>query len=153
MSVGSGNAAPRRAFTRLSGTSQLNIDLPVSPGRIVPIALLGRGVKVINGAAGEPWPDGLPDKGTINVRYEAGAAGGAPRISISFDGTQIIEIRSDLQRWTQAPEAHREFPGEPLTSIFVLRDTFDITAWTLRVFDGEARVLARSVSPSGGGKP
>lgn len=41
------------AFTRLSGSSQFNIDLPVSPGRIVPIALLARRVKVINGATGE----------------------------------------------------------------------------------------------------
>ncbi len=129
------------AFARQAGASQLNMDLPLAPGKIFPVALLARGVKVLSGVGGPEWPAGLPEKGRITVRYEAGAAGAPLRVLVEFDGKPVADVREDVQRWAKAVDVHAEFSGQSLPSLFSMRDSFEISEWTLRVFEGEAKVL------------
>lgn len=132
-------------FTRQGGgSSQLNLGFPTMPGNFVPFVFLAPGMKLVRDSAGPPWPPGLPDHGRIALRYDAGGENDPAHLVAHFDEQVIADFRQEILRWQKPMDPHPEFPDQALPSIFSMRDSFDITAWTLRIYDGEAKPLRPS---------
>jgi hypothetical protein len=130
------------AFARQgSGNSQLNLGFPTMPGNFVPFVLLAPGMKLVRDSAGPPWPSGLSDRGRVILRYDAGGENDPAHLVLQFDGRVLADFRQEILRWQKPMDPHPEFPDQAMPSIFSMRDSFDITAWTLRIFEGEAKPL------------
>jgi serine/threonine protein kinase len=127
------------------GSSQLNLGFPTMPGNFVPFVFLVPGMKLVRDSAGPPWPAGLPDHGRIILRYDEGGENDPAHLVAQFDGQVIADVRQEILRWQKPMDSHPEFPGQAMPSIFSMRDSFEITAWVLRVFEGEANPLRVTV--------
>ena len=51
------------------------------------------------------------------------------------------EPGGDLDTLAKPGEGHPAFPQQPVASVFVMLDKYEVQMWTLRVFEGEAKVL------------
>ncbi|MCX6906910.1 MAG: SUMF1/EgtB/PvdO family nonheme iron enzyme, partial [Verrucomicrobia bacterium] len=134
-------------FERLSGTGHFHLDLPIEDGRIVPIYIDKSGTKLISYREGPTWPTDRLNHGRIIVRLDRGVNGAPDRLTAQLDDQAFADWQGDIAKFTVVPEPYPQFPGQPLTSIFCFSDSYEIRAWQLRVFDGEAKVL-RGASPN-----
>jgi serine/threonine protein kinase len=98
-----------------------------------------------------PWPEmkGPPWRMAGRVTFDADGVNGV--LSATVNGVPAGSWHGPLTKLGKPAENHRDFPGELLPALFVLRGSREYTSWTLRVFDGEAKVL-RGAATTGGAK-
>jgi len=151
---GSGKLAPAVAinarsyeieieFERLSGEGRFHMDLPLDAKRIVPIVFDNTKLKMINCRAGAPWPVGRGARARVVVRLDRSPNDEQDRIAVRLDGEPVVDWRwqGSANNVAQPGEPHPDFPGQPVTSIYIHKDSYEVRSWQLRVFDGEARML------------
>ncbi len=57
------------------------------------------------------------------------------------DGKEAGMWRGPLTKLGKPAEAHKEFPGQLVPALFGFKGDREYASWTLRVFEGEAKVL------------
>ena len=120
----------------------MNLDLAVPKGLMLPLVFNAPSKRVIHSQEGKPWGTNTP---LVHVSI---------RVALSPDGTndRVVILRKDtgetmadytgrLASLGKAGEPHPTFPGEAVASVFTMKDPYAIKTWTLRVFEGEAKVL------------
>ena len=166
---GSGKLAPAVAinarsyaivinFERLSGSGRFHVDLPLDATQIIPMTLDNPGIKMINTRAGEPWPENHDTRARVTVRLDRGVNGRPDKITVRIDDKLVMEWHGNANSVAQNGEPHPDFPGQPVTSLYSHKDSYQVRFWQLRVFEGEATVLhgaattaARPASPASSG--
>jgi serine/threonine protein kinase len=129
-------------YERLSGTGRLHVDFPFEGKKIIPVYLDAPGFKVINMKAGQNWPSGKGQQGRGIIRLDRSADGVSDHITVRLNSEVLLDWTGDLRTVLHANgEPHPGFPGQPVTSLYSHKDSYKINAWTLRIFDGEAKVL------------
>ncbi|MEI6534782.1 MAG: SUMF1/EgtB/PvdO family nonheme iron enzyme, partial [Verrucomicrobiaceae bacterium] len=147
------------AFRRKAIGEIFNIDLPITDKVILPLEI-GRDKNkiVMDGVAIGIW-DSLASalSGRVVVRVEH-VNENELKVTTWFDSKQT----GQKTRWLSeliaknSNESHPEFPGQPITTLWCAKDSYEFTSWVLRVFDGEAKVLRAAAStstPTGRGEP
>jgi hypothetical protein len=135
-------------YERMSGPGSFHVDLPFEGSQLVPVYLDARGFRTITSGIGRPWPSSIAKPGCAVIRMDRGAGGSDDRITVHVNGELWEDWKGNL-RTLNLPkgEPHPDFPGQPMMlSLFVRTDWYRFTAWTLRVFDGEATVLRRAAA-------
>ena len=120
----------------MAGAGRLHVDLPLAERRIVPVYVDAPGFKMINMKTGATWPTDKGRHGRAIVRLDRGAGGGSDRVTVRFEGELLLDWQSRGPHRRTAP-----VPGRARHSLFSRQDSYEIRAWQLRVFDGEATVL------------
>lgn len=138
---------------RRSGTERLHLDLPLANGRILPLILNSPNRKVIHEREGSAW--GMSGALVhIVVRVTMGGGGVPDRLLIQRKDTDatLADWSGNMDSLARNGEEHPAFPKQPVTSVFTMQAPYVIKTWTLRVFDGEVKVLRGTPSaPSGDG--
>ncbi|CAN5914340.1 hypothetical protein BH11VER1_BH11VER1_25920 [soil metagenome] len=127
---------------RLSGEDRISIGVPVGNGLMLPLVFNDQGRKVIHEKEGKTWTS---SGALVHVSI---------RVLLSRDGRsdRVIVQRKDtdetLADWTastdtigKAGNVYPAFPGQAVATISLPKDPYAIKTWTLRVFEGEAKVL------------
>jgi serine/threonine protein kinase len=131
-----------------SGNDRIHVDVPLKNGRILPLILNAPGRKVLNEKDGSSW-SGFAD-GLVHVTIRViDGAGSSDRIVIqrqNVKGNPLANWSGDLDTLAKPGEAHPAFPKQPVTSVFVMKDKYAVQMWTLRVFEGEAKVLRETTA-------
>ncbi len=132
-------------FERLSGDGQIHVDFPFEKtlGLILSVVLDAPMIRMTYLTKGPPWPVGKQLRRRVVVRLDRGANGAQDHVTVRVDGEMAFDWQGDLSKHvkTMINEPHPEFSDQPYTAIYSNGDSYKITAWTLRVFDGEATVL------------
>lgn len=130
-------------YERLSGPGRLHVDFPIDGPKIVPVYLDAPGFGTIN-MRGTKWPAGKGPRGHGIIRLDRGANGEPDRITIRVDGELVVDWTGDINS-----VIHRLDETHPhsATALYSHKDSYKITAWTLRIFDGKAAVL-RNATPT-----
>lgn len=139
---------------RLSGTDRIHLDVPTTGGRILPLVLNAQGQKVIHGREGSEWgPGGKVVHLTVRVtRAAQNSSTARVMVTRKTDGKLLADWTGSLDSLAKPGEAHPDFPGQQVASIFSMRDPHAIQTWTLRVFEGEAKAL-RGAAPASAPAP
>ena len=127
-------------FERLSGQGRFHVDLPLDAPRIIPMNF-DSSYKMINCRAGDPWPANRGPRARVVVRLDRGEGSAQDHVTVRLDGELVVDWRGDVASVAQRGEPHPDFPGQPITSIYLHKDSYEVRFWQLRVFDGEATVL------------
>ncbi len=127
-------------FERLSGPGRFHVDLPLDATRIIPLNF-DSSYKMINCRAGDPWPASRGPRARVVARLDRGEGGTQDHITVRLDGELVVDWRGDAASVAQKGEPHPDFSGQPITSLYVHKDSYEVRSWQLRVFDGEATVL------------
>lgn len=130
-------------FERLSGPGRFHVDLPLDATRIIPLNF-DSNYKMINCRAGDPWPANRGPRARVVARLDRGEGGTQDHITVRLDGELVVDWRGNAASVAQKGEPHPDFPGQPITSLYVHKDSYEVRSWQLRVFDGEATVLRSS---------
>jgi hypothetical protein len=95
------------------------------------------------------WPAGATGVSRLGlrVRFDADMQNGL--VEVSINGQPAGIYRGKLTALGKPTEAHPEFPGALVPSLFVFKDPAEFRGWTLRVYEGEVKVL-RGASPAAG---
>ncbi|MGV3660116.1 MAG: protein kinase domain-containing protein [Prosthecobacter sp.] len=136
---------------KLSGNDRIHLDLPLKKGRILPLVFNSPNRKVVHERQGDTWGSvSTTVHVVVRVIDKAGAAGRVviQRKGAGSDEKVIADWSGDLDSLAKAGEAHPRFPGQQVTSVFLMRDRYSIQTWTLRVFEGEARLLNAEPEPA-----
>jgi serine/threonine-protein kinase len=128
-------------FERLSGPGRFHVDLPIDATRIIPMNLDNPNIKMINARVGDPWPANRGARSKVIVRLERGETGSQCRVTVRLDGEWVTDWRGNENNVAQTGEPHPDFPGQPVTSIYIHKDSYEVRVWQLRIFDGQATVL------------
>jgi hypothetical protein len=129
-------------YERMSGPGCFHVDLPFEGSQLVPIYLDARGFRTITSGVGRSWPSSVAKRSCAVIRMDRGASGSNDRITVHVDGELWEDWKGDLRTLNPPKgEPHPDFPGQLMPSLFVRSDWYRFTAWTLRIFDGEAKVL------------
>jgi serine/threonine protein kinase len=132
-----------------SGNDRIHVDVPLRNGRILPLIFNSPGRKVLNEKEGLDW--GAASNGEFHVVIRViDGTGSSDRIIIERktpNVKQMADWSGDLDKLAKAGEDHPGFPKQPVTSVFVMRDKYEIETWTLRVFEGTAKVLREAPAP------
>ncbi len=137
--------------------SAIGLDFPISATNQATIAFVpGKEVMVRdeNGRlkAMGAWPKeaaGPPWKLAGRVKLDSDGMNGT--LSAAVNGLRVGEWSGALGKLGRSTEAHPEFPGQLVPALYVPAGDCTLSSWTLRVFDGEAKVLrgpGTTVSPS-----
>ncbi len=129
-----------------SGGEALTLDIPVSTSRQTVLDIYPQGsigLKSKDGVRkpiGE-WPKtlGFPARLLAHVHFDADPAQSS--VTLSVNGERIAQWKGIITEMGGAPKYHPDFPGQMTPSLYCYHDSFEFTAWTLRVFDGEAKML------------
>jgi serine/threonine-protein kinase len=135
-------------FERLSGPGRIHVDLPLDGNRIIPMNLDNPNIKMINTRLGNPWPANRGTRSRVVVRFERDGTGPQCRIMVRLDGEWVTDWRGNENNVAQTGEPHPDFPGQPVTSIYIHKDSYEVRTWQLRIFDGEAKLLRGSDTTS-----
>ncbi|MFA7006429.1 MAG: hypothetical protein WC429_20475 [Verrucomicrobiia bacterium] len=127
-------------FERLSGPGRFHVDLPLDASRIIPLNFDSKN-KMINCRAGDSWPPNRGPRAQVVVRLDRSPNDEQDRITIRLDGELVVDWQGNATSVAQTGEPHPVFPGQPITSIYIHKDSYEVRSWQLRVFDGEATVL------------
>ncbi|MBI5818586.1 MAG: DUF1080 domain-containing protein [Verrucomicrobia bacterium] len=130
-------------FERLSGPGRFHVDLPLDATRIIPMNF-DSSYKMINCRAGNPWPANRGPRARVVVRLDRGKEGAQDHVTVRLDGELVVDWRGDVASVAQKGEPHPDFPGQPITSLYLHKDSYEVRFWQLRVFDGEATALRSS---------
>lgn len=127
---------------RLSGTGRIHLDVPVKGSRILPLILNDPNRRILNERDASQWP-GHAVVTHVTVRIVRGAGGAGDRLVLQdkTNGKVLLDWQGDMARLGRSGEAHPQFPGNLVTSLFVHSDPYAVRLWKLRVFDGAAKVL------------
>lgn len=130
---------------RRSGGESFHTDLPLGNGRILPLMFNFPGRKVINGKEGREWGQ----SGSVvhvTARVKRSADGLSDRIVIQRKDKNetLADWTGSMDKLAQGGPQYASFPGQPLASIYTKKDPYVVKTWTLRVFEGEAKVLRES---------
>jgi serine/threonine protein kinase len=131
--------------TKHSGNDRIHVDLPLKNGRILPLVFNGHGRKVIGEQDGQTWGNAEREV-HVAIRVIDGP-GSTDRVFIqrlNVKGNPLADWSGDLDAHGKQGESHPEFPGQPLTSVFVKSDKYAVQVFTLRVFEGDAKVLRKA---------
>lgn len=126
-----------------SGNDRMHVDVPLKNGRILPLILNSQSRKVVHEKEGIDWGQAASGEFHVLIRVINGA-GASDRIIIERKNPspkQLADWSGDLDKLAKAGEDHPGFPKQPVTSVFVKGDKYAIQMWTLRVFEGAAKVL------------
>ena len=130
-------------FERLSGEGRFHVDLPLDGNRIIPLNFDSKN-KMVNCRAGDPWPANRGPRARVVVRLDRSPNVEQDRITVRLDGELVVDWQGNAASVAQGGEAHPDFPGQPATSIYIHKDSYEVRFWQLRTFDGEAKVLRGS---------
>ncbi len=94
------------------------------------------------------WPANvkLPCRFAGRVKFDADGENGT--ITVSINGAVAGSWHGPLTKLGKPSEMHPDFAGQLLPAIFVVRGDRTYSAWTLRVFEGEAKVLRGAAAPA-----
>ncbi len=129
-------------YKRLGGNGQLHTDIPLPEEKIVPIIMDKAGGKLVHDRALPEWPADLPPVGKVVIHVKLGE--GEELDSLDFDlgeGRVLPSWKGRLKLYSRALEYHSDFPKQPLTSLFSMRDSYEFSKWTVTVFKGTVDVL------------
>lgn len=132
-------------FERLSGPGRFHVDLPLDATRIIPLNF-DSSYKIINCRAGDPWPANRGPRAHVVARLDRDERGVQDHITVRLDGKLVVDWRGAAASVAQKGEPHPDFPGQPITSLYVHKDSYEVRSWQLRVFDGEATVLRSTIN-------
>lgn len=128
--------------------SPVVLDCPITPDSQATISVVpGVGIELRADETRRPrkfgtWPmDAANPPWQIAVHIQRGADDSASMISVTINGIPAGEWRGNLTRLGKTPEPHAEFPGRLVPALFATGGEAAYSSWTLRVFDGEAKVL------------
>ncbi len=131
-------------FRPLGYPSEFTIDLPLSsskqcglvfhPG----VTIYFAGVKVEK--IGD-WPLGGDRSGRLLVLVKLAPNGRDGSVTVWLDGKPIGRWAGALAEISIPVDQHPAFSGQQIPGLFCSRESWEFTNWTLRVFDGEAKVL------------
>ncbi len=125
-------------YERLSGSGRLHADLPIDGLKIVPVYLDAPGFGMIN-SRGKKWPAEKGPRGRGVIRLDRALNGTPDRITVRVDGDEVVNWTGDINSVIHRVEA---MPHQG-TGLYSHKDSYKITAWTLRIFEGEATVLRK----------
>jgi len=127
---------------RVSGSDRIHFDVPLTNGRILPLVLNSPGRKLINEREGKPW-GATSSLLHVTVRVVLSKNGTSDRVIIQRKDTNetVADWTGSLDKLGKTGEDHPGFPKQPVASIFLMKDPYAIKLWTLRVFEGEAKML------------
>jgi hypothetical protein len=136
---------------RVSGTNQLNIDFPITRDRQCTFALFKPVVSLasVDGKLfdGDPWPPDATGEVKIVTRVRRTADHNHASMSVTVNGTPRCQWEGPTTNLGRALVSHPAFPGAPAPSVYCHADSFVLSAWVLRVYEGEAKAL-RAASTS-----
>ncbi len=138
-------------FERLSGEGRFHVDLPLDGNRIIPMNLDNTHLKMVNCRGGEPWPVNRGSRARVVVRLDRSPGDEQDTITVRLDGEREMVWRGNAATVSQDGEPHPDFPGQPVTSIYIHKDSYEVRYWQLRIFEGEATVLRNPASTGGAG--
>jgi formylglycine-generating enzyme required for sulfatase activity len=135
-------------FERLSGGGRpgLHVDLPLDAPRILPMNFDNDKIKMINMQAGDPWPANRGTRARVVVRLNRGTGGTPDHLTVRVDGELVVNWQGDINSVAQRGEPHPDFPGQPVTSLYSPKGSYEVRFWQLRIFDGSASVLRSGTS-------
>ncbi|WP_395753032.1 protein kinase domain-containing protein [Prosthecobacter sp.] len=131
-----------------SGNDRIHVDIPLKNGRILPLVLNAPGRKVIHEREGLDWGGSSSASIHLSIRV-IDRAGALDRIIVERkvpNVKRLADWTGDFDKLAKAGEDHPSFPKQPVASVFVVRDKYEIRTWTLRVFEGSARILRGGAS-------
>ncbi len=126
-----------------SGNDRIHVDIPLKNGRILPLVLNSPGRKVVHEKEGLEWGTSSDASLHVIIRVIDGA-GASDRIIVERkapNAKKLADWTGDLDKLAKAGEDHPAFPKQPVASVFVMKDKYELKTWTLRVFEGSARLL------------
>ncbi len=134
-------------YERLSGSGRLHADLPIDGLKIVPVYLDAPGFGMIN-SRGKKWPAEKGPRGRGVIRLDRALNGTPDRITVRVDGEEMVNWTGDINSVIHRVEA---MPHQG-TGLYSHKDSYKITAWTLRIFEGEATVLRKDAPTADTGR-
>ncbi len=135
----------------LSGEGDIHIDLPLPGSKYLAIMI---GPNSIHLASTPKYinigrvPASAASGGNFYITVDC--KDGQDALTILAKGEAPIEWKGSFGDVARSLGAlHPEFPDEPTASIFCTRDSYEFSDWSLRVFEGEAKVLRTPAAPVG----
>ncbi|MBX7208744.1 MAG: protein kinase [Verrucomicrobiaceae bacterium] len=133
------------------GTDAIGIDLPIFATNQATIAFVpGEIVVLRDGNTSKPignWPKDAsspPWKLATRVKIDADGINGT--IAATVNGTAVGEWRGALGKLGKTTEMHPDFPGQLVPALYIRSGDRTHSSWTLRTYDGEAKVLRGAVA-------
>jgi len=131
-----------------SGNDRIHLDIPLGGTQIIPIILNSPEHKVLTNKHGGSWWGGTDRDVHVSIRV-INPPGPADRIRVqqlNVKGNPLADWSGDLDSLARPGEDHPAFPKQPVPSVYVVSDKYAVQMWTLRVFEGEAKVLRGSAA-------
>lgn len=108
---------------------------------IIPMNFDKTSLKMINSREGVPWPVGRGTRAHVITRLDLGQNGAMDHITVKLDDALVVDWHGSAYAVGQTGEKHPQFPDQDVTSLYSHKDSYKVTVWKLRIFDGEAKVL------------
>jgi serine/threonine protein kinase len=138
-----------------SGNDRIHLDIPLGGTQIIPIILNSPEHKVLTNKHGGSWWGGTDRDVHVSIRV-INPPGPADRIRVqqlNVKGNPLADWSGDLDSLARPGEDHPAFPKQPVPSVYVVSDKYAVQTWTLRVFEGEAKVLRETPASVAGRAP
>jgi hypothetical protein len=94
------------------------------------------------------WPAGVKAPYRLAGRLKLDPDGETGTLTASVNGQAVGSWHGPVKKLGKTVEMHPDFPGQLLPALFVFNGDRAYSSWTLRVFDGEAKLLRGASSQS-----
>lgn len=109
---------------------------------MVPLILDKPGCRMVHEKGLPAWPTDFPPAGKVIIRVTLGEGEELDTLHFDLgDGKVMPSWKGRLKDFSRALEYHPDFPKQPLTSLFSMRDSYEFSKWTVTVFKGSVDLL------------